>query len=357
MISTEVLFNKFDYNLNEDQQIFIKSNYTKFSLVDLARLVHENNSLDERCEPVKQIKNFLIKLGRKNLPIELDEAQREEIEKLSSSIGPVELARRIFKDQSLAPLSKEVKTVDKYIKVMGLNPYKNANFEEQDGVYRPPKAMSKLILKVNAVKHDANLTEEKLTSQDKKALESLRGFLHNYRFLATINSIKNFTERNLFEAEFINGVIDKPDLNSEELNMYISLCSDYVLLKQIKEQMDMLNEELKDSVENTDKGIKMSLTEAFGKKAKEYDDCARRMKALQESLAGNRFKRMEGTVKLNSSLSVFVEQWKNEDERKKMLLIAKAKEIDLQGEIKKLESEAEYVARIMGISEGEILNG
>jgi hypothetical protein len=357
MISIETLFNKSDYNLTEDQQSFIKNNYTKYSLTDLARLVHENNSLNERSPETKTIKNFLIKLNRKNLPIELDETQRSEIESLSGSLGPVELARKIFKDPSLAPLSKEVKTVDKYIKVMGLTQYKTMDFEEQDDIYRPPKALSKLILKVNSAKHDANLSEESLTNQQRKSLESLRGFLHNHRFLATINGIKSFSERNLFESEFINGVIDKPDLNSEELNMYVSLCSDYVLLKQIKEQLDILNDELKSSIEDVDKGIKMALTEAYGKKAKEYDDCAKRMKGLQESLAGNRYKRMEGTVKLNSSLSVFVEQWKDETERKKMLLIAKAKEFAIKKEGEKLESEPEYIARIMGISMGEILNG
>lgn len=357
MISIEVLFNKFDYNLTENQQIFIKNNYLKHSVVDLAKLVHENNSLDERSPQTKDIKNFIIKLNRKNLPIELSETQRSEIERLAGSSGPVEIARKVFKDQSLAPLSKEVKTIDKYIKVMGLTQYKSMDFEEQDDIYRPPKALSKLILKVNSAKHDANLSEDNLTNNQKKCLESLRGFLHNHRFLATINGIKNFSERNLFESEFINGVIDKPDLNSEELNMYVSLCSDYVLLKQIKEQLDILNEELKSSIEDVDKGIKMALTEAYGKKAKEYDDCAKRMKGLQESLAGNRYKRMEGTVKLNSSLSVFVEQWKNEDERKKMILIAKAKELKLKDEIIKLESEAEYIARIMGISMEEVING
>lgn len=357
MISIEVLFNKFDYSLTEEQQLFVKNNYTKYSLVDLTRLIYENNSLDERSQETKNIKNFIIKLNRKNLPIELTEEQRGEIEKLSSSFGPAEVARKVFKDQSLASLSKEVKTVDKYIKVMGLTQYKNADFEDQDGVYRPPKALSKLILKVNNAKHDANLEEEKLTNQQKKMLESLRGFLHNHRFLATINGIKNISERNLFESEFINGVLDKPDLNSEELNMYVSLCSDYVLLKQIKEQLDILNEELKSSIEDEDKGIKMALTEAYGKKAKEYDDCAKRMKGLQESLAGNRYKRMEGTVKLNSSLSVFVEQWKNEEERKKIILIAKAKELAVKQEGQKLETEPEYIARIMGISMGEILNG
>lgn len=356
MPTIEVLFNKFDYNLTEDQQIFIKNNYTKYSLVDLSKLALERSDLDERSLEVKNIKNFITKLNRKHAPLELTEEQRSEIEKLSATISPVELARRIFNDPRLPPLSKEAKTVDKYIKIIGLEQYKSIGYKNLEENYTPPKAISKLISKVNSVKHDLELSEEKLTNQQRKSLESLRSNLHNNRFLATINGIKAPLERDLFESEFINGVYDKPDLNSEEINMYISLCSDYVLLKQIKEQMDMLNEELRASVEDTDKGIKMTLTEAFGKKAKEYDDCAKRMKQLQESLSGMRSKRLENIVQKNASLALFIELWKNEEDRKRMILIAKAKEKKIKEEMDHLEDESEYVAKVVGISKNEILN-
>jgi hypothetical protein len=174
--------------------------------------------------------------------------------------------------------------------------------------------------------------------------------------MATINAIKAPEEKSLFESEFINGAWDKPDLNSEEINMYVSLCSDYVLLKQIKEQLDILNDELKSSIQDDDKTIKVALTEAFGKKASEYDSCAKRIKSLQEALSGARSKRVENTSKLNASLSAFVEKWKDEEERKKMIMIAKAREVKLKDTINKLENESELVARIMGISPEEILN-
>ncbi len=358
MIPINVLFNKFDYDLTEEQQDFIKNNYSKYSISNLAKLIFENNALDERSKEAKNIKNFIVKtITRGHAPCELTEDQRTEIEKLSSTLGPVELARRVFKDAGLAPLSKEVKTVDKYIKVIGLNQYKSLEFEELDAVYRAPKAISKIIAKINTARHDANFDENKLTSQQKRTVDALRGFLHNNRFVATINGIRDPFERTLFESEFINGVLDKPDLNSEELNMYISLCSDYVILKQIKEQLDMLNDELRSSVEDTDKGIKMTLTEAFGKKSKEYDDCAKRIKSMQESLSGIRSKRMENNLSKNSSVIVLVDAWKQEDERKKMILIAKAKELNIAKEMNRLETEPEYIARIMGISQGEVLNG
>lgn len=358
MISVEVLFNKFDYNLNEASQDFIKKNYSKYSIGELAKLVYEDNSLDEKSKEAKDIKNFIVKnIGRKHSPLELDEQQRVEIEKFSSSVGPVELARRVFKEPTLAPLSKEVKTVDKYIKVLGLPPYKVIDFEDNDPSYRPPKAISKIITKINIARHDANYSEDKLTNNQKKSVEALRGFLHNNRFVATINGIKDPMERVLFESEFINGVLDKPDLNSEELNMYVSLCSDYVILKQIKEQLDMLNEELRSSVEDTDKGIKMALTEAFGKKSKEYDECAKRIKSMQESLSGIRSKRLESTYRANESLAVLVDLWKQQDERKKMILIAKAKELSIKEKIDDIGNEAEYIARVFGISSEEILNG
>lgn len=240
---------------------------------------------------------------------------------------------------------------------MGLNKNFNPEVEARDDIYRPPKASNKIIWKVNAAKHEANLVEGKLNNFQLKCIESLKAYLHNHRFVATINAIRSSEEKNLFESEFINGTWDKPDLNSEELNMYITLCSDYVLLKQIKEQLDLLNDELKDSVQDEDKTIKVALTEAFGKKASEYDSCAKRIKSLQEALSGARSKRMDSTTRLNSSLSAFVEKWKDEEERRKMILIAKARDIKLANEIDRLDDEAEYIARIMGISKEEIING
>jgi cell division protein FtsB len=100
----------------------------------------------------------------------------------------------------------------------------------------------------------------------------------------------------------------------------------------------------------------MALTEAFGKKAKEYDDCAKRMKQLQESLSGIRSRRLDNIVQKNASLVLFIDLWKNEEDRKRMLLIAKAREIALKDEMDRLEDESEYVAKVIGISKTEILN-
>jgi hypothetical protein len=358
MISIKHLFNKYDYDLEPDQQDFIIKNYTKHSILELAQLSFKSTNINERSPEAKKIKNFLVKLARPQFdPIELTEEQRDIIENLSQSMKPLELCKKLFNKPDLKPLSKEVKTVDKYIKILGLNKNFNPEVSTRDELYRPPKAASKIIWKVNSAKHEANLVEGKLNNFQLRCVESLKSYLHNNRFIATINAIRSVEEKDLFESEFINGTWDKPDLNSEELNMYISLCSDYVLLKQIKQQLDILNDELKDSIEDEDKSIKVALTEAFGKKASEYDSCAKRLKSLQEALSGARSKRMEHTSKINSSLSVFVELWKDEEERKKMILVAKAREAELSKEIERLDSAEEYIAKVMGISKEEMLNG
>ena len=48
-------------------------------------------------------------------------------------------------------------------------------------------------------------------------------FLGAPRFIQVINTYSGSEDRRLFEAEFIRSVWDKPDLTSEELNLYINV--------------------------------------------------------------------------------------------------------------------------------------
>jgi hypothetical protein len=349
--SIQQLFDKYDYGVEPDKQQFVRDNYSKLTILDLAKYAFSKDDIDNRSPEVRKIKLYIQKIKKNLSYLELTEDQRRLVEENATTMGAVEIARYIFDNPALAPLSKESQTVDKFIKVNGW---------KQDPLmgdkrYSAPKAYSLLIRKVNNSKPDLTLDEKTLTIAQRRNLDYLRNCLQSPRFRATIDAIRSTEEKELFEAEFINGVYDK-ELNSEELNMYITLCSDYVLMKQIKRQLDILNDELEASVEDEDRSIKMTLTEAFGKKAKEYDDCAKRLKSLQEALSSNRANRMKNQTAANGSLTAFVEAWKDEDGRKRMLLIAKAREKEILEEMDKIESAEEYIAHVMGISKSEILN-
>jgi hypothetical protein len=354
MRTIESIFNEYDYGIPDDKQNFIKLNWGHMSTLELAKIVFDKTQLDERSEEVRSINKLIIKLKRDHKPIELDEDQRKMVRDLAPSQKPLEIARQVFNNNSLKPLSKEAKTVDKYIKVvLKLEP---DNINDKSTAYSAPKSLIAIIKKVNFSKPELNLSEEKLTGAHRKYIEQLRHLLANPRFIATVDTIRDTPEKELFEHTFIEGCYGK-ELNSEEINMYISLCSDYVLQKQIKGQLDLLNDELKSSTEDEDKSLKISLVEAFGKKASEYNECSKRIKGLQESLSGSRSKRIETQAMLSASLVSFVEAWKSEDERQRAVIIARATQKKVGEVLDMIEDEDQNIARILGISKEEILHG
>lgn len=362
MKSITVLFDEQDYNLDEDAQAYVRANWADKTLgvIDLAKKVYKKKDLTGRSDEVKKLRLYIKKVSMEETrakagqkQIDFTKENREFIRDNAETMGPMDIAKIIFQNNSLVPLSKEVKLVDRYIKMLGLS---QSPVSKDEPVYKVPEAQSRLIRKVNVAKPDVKLAEEKLTGAEKRALEQLKVYLGNQRFIISINAIRDQAEKDLFESEYINGIFGK-DLNSEELNAYISLCYEYVLQKQIKEQLEMLNDEIKDCVSDDDKTIKISLVEMCGKKYQELDACSKRMQVLQKSLSGERSKREENQSKLNASLTAFVETWKSEDGRKRMIMIAKATKLEVNKEIEKMENEEGFIANIMGISKEEILNG
>ena len=72
-----------------------------------------------------------------------------------------------------------------------------------------------------------------MTRDDIDNVESCIRFLGAPRFIQVINTYTSGSDRKLFEAEFIRTVWNKPDLTSDELNLYINVCMDYIHLKNI----------------------------------------------------------------------------------------------------------------------------
>ena len=62
-------------------------------------------------------------------------------------------------------------------------------------------------------------------------------------------------------------------------------------------------------------------------------------------------------IKESASVVHLVQMWKEEESRKKLIALAELRKKGVKKEIKKLSSMDEVKARIMGISEDEVLNG
>lgn len=351
----DAFFAKHDYGLNEYQQKTIKKRFKEDeSIINIAREVYDDPTIVARSKEYNSVRNFLEKVKRDAPPVHLDKDAQEYIRNNAHLMRPIDLAKAIFKDAKLKPLSNEVKTVDKFVKILGLN-FSMGSSDLQD--YSIPKANSKLISKINEADPSANFKEDTLSSAQEKQVNNLRSFLSNSRFLSHINSIEDQTERDLFENEFVASTYKKLEMNAEDLQTCVSLAYHYVLEKRIQDHLIILDTEIMSAVEGGDVQLKMTLTDAYGKKADELDKCVKRIQSLQRSLSTNYSQRLDAQTAANKSVLSLVEVWKEEDTRKKLLLAAKATDAAVDSTMDELEDESSLIASIFGISKEEIRDG
>ena len=101
----------------------------------------------------------------------------------------------------------------------------------------------------------------------------------------------------------------------------------------------------------------MALVESISSAQTEYNQCVNRQQKLLESLKEKRSDRLKKQIADNASILNLVEMWKEEESRKKMIQLAEMRKEAVKSEIKNLGTMDEVKARIMGISEDEVLNG
>lgn len=359
---TEKIISQSEYGLSFDQQDFIEANYKNMTPLKAAQEVYRNLKIDEHSDEFSNIKKFYAKLNRNKQVVELTDSQRKFIETNGKLMRPFEMAKLLFEDKDIQPLGAEAKTIIRYCKALGLAPEDGVTIDT--GAYNPPDTIPQIINKINACDINANFLHGSLTPQQRKCVESLKKYLSSPRFLSTINGYTKQVRRDLFEQTFIQSIYEKSDVTSEELNMYISLCTEYVLMSILQRQVDRLSSDLEDiDMSNVDEDDmphvqqqQLVLLKALSTKTTEYDQCQKRMQGLQESLAGKRSQRMKDEASVNESLTKFVELFKTEESRKKLLRVAEARNLEVAKEIDRIASAEEYIAQVMGISPEEILN-
>ena len=166
------------------------------------------------------------------------------------------------------------------------------------------------------------------------------------------------TDRELFESSFVRYTFDKCDLTQEEVDKYIVLSIEVVIAANIQRRVEHLQGLLEDTANDTEgRRISMALVEAISTAQTEYNQCVNRQQKLLESLKQKRSDRLKSQIKENASIINLVELWKEEESRKKMIQIAEARKEQVKKEIGNLSDMEDIRAKILGISEDEVLNG
>tara|TARA_Y100000592_G_scaffold99607_1_gene176274 strand:- start:199 stop:1251 length:1053 start_codon:yes stop_codon:yes gene_type:complete len=345
----------------EQKELIIQNAESVPDLTELTKMVFpDKEKLDGRSKEGRAVRSFLLSNGinyetkhiHPKADITLTDEQRQFVSNsCSDGMNAFQIASVLFPDLNIKRTSKE------YIAVLGyiqenedLTPHSSEDAVNKK--YSPPKAASKIIKKINDY-CSKEVDEKKLNVAERKSIEALSAFLASPRFVQVMNNYDSNEDRSLFEAEFIRATWDKPDLTSDEINLYINVCMDYIHLKNIQSAINKLNRMFDDTEEQQD--LTVRLAELLKTKSEEYNQCEKRMESLIQKLQGDRSKRISLNQKQNASILSLVQLFQEEEERKVMIKIAEMQKKAAKEESEKLESMPDWKARVLGISREDII--
>ncbi len=293
--------------------------------------------------------------------VSLSDEMKEYIVNNGHAMSDLDVAKIIFDDNTLTNLHKETRLVSDYRQSQGIEQSllvpSQTNDVPSQAEYKPPRTINLIISRVNKYVLDG-IDKDKLTARQRKEIESLIGYLHTYRFLHQINGYDSQVDRDLFESSFIRYTYDKADLTQEEVDQYIVLASEVVIASNIQRRVEHLQGLLDDAANDTEgRRISMSLVEAIGKAQNDYHQSVGRQNKLLSDLKEKRSDRLKNQIKENASIINLVQMWKEEESRKKLIQLAELRKQVVKEEVKNISSMDEVKARILGISEDEVLEG
>lgn len=346
--------------LTKAQKKFIDENWDKLKLPDLVKGTFKNSSLDGRSFEAKAVKDYLgdrepIPTLAPRLPAITLTPEQEELIKNNARKSSMELARLIFNNNHIGPLSLESRTVHNFRKTLPPE-ITGLDDDEVSDEYKPSSNYKQIVAKVNEYLM-LNLDSDKLNEPQKMALTQLMNFMNSPRYLQMINSYSSRTKRRIFEGEFIRTVWDKLDLTIDDVNLCINLCFNYVHMITINKHKDMLDEKYEYSLADPESKTSVALAEMIKAKTAELKNCDERQQKLLQDLSSTRSARNKNKPSNDISVAKLIDWWKQEEERKKAIKFAQIREQAIKDEVENLDTMNDIYCRIMGISKSELVNG
>lgn len=350
------------YDLTEKQKEEILKLFKQNpDLMFITRKVFNDESIDGRSKQGRAVRKFLAEqdkkantsLAPKVEQVHLTKEQKEFLmtDNIEVGMNALEVARLTFKDRDVQPLSMKHRVIVDFLKT-----YRPEIVDDNEIVtkekWTPPKSINRAIVKINNFCATA-LDELTIQTKQKKLVEQLIIYLRSPRFNHFINQYATLADRDLFESEFVRAVWDKPDLTNDELNLYVTVCTNYVRQKHIQQRIDKLNALLDD--QDNERDITMRLTEIIKATSEELNQCEKRIESLTKDLNGSRTARLKAKGEENGSIFALVEAFQEREERDRMIMMAELQNKLIEEEADRLESMDDYKARVLGISKKELL--
>lgn len=355
--------------LTEEQEAYIIENSKKMDLKELTQKTFGNSEINGNSKEGRVILQYLkdnnldykTSAWQKIDDINLSEEEKLFIRKNCSHLNSVEIARILWPEaqdkKNLTGVSKEAITVQNYIKY--LDPEQIKKDEELvSEAYFAPRSVHNLVPKMRKYLGFSWSSIDQLNKEERRNLDSLLRYMNDFRFLRVANSYQILEDQELFESSFMSMVWDKPDLTQTDIQSYITLAGDYVILHESQKQKAMLDKIINESLQSEDKrGIGMTLVEMMEKQQKVYENTTKRISDTIKNLEGTRNERIKNRIDESRSFLVVVEAFKKEESRREMIRIAEYEKQLVEEETEKLERASDYVARLFGASREELAGG
>lgn len=345
-------------SLSEEQKVLVRETLSKTTdLNELVRVAFANPELDGRSREGRIVRKFLIDEGvdfsttqrKPKEKLELSEVNKEFIlRKNSEGMSSLKIAEALF-EREILPLSSEWRLVFDFMQAASGDSHPKSDGGLTD--YVPPKADSRVVSKINEAA-GINLDLSKLNRQHQICVERLKANMGNSRFVRIINNYSDKQDRELFEHEFIRLTWDKPDLTSDEINLYMNVGKEIINLEVVTKHLDKLNKLFDETDGQQD--LTMRLSDVIKAKSSEYNSCENRIESLTKKLQGDRAARIQNKTKQNASILAIVQTFQDEEERVNMVRIAEMQKQLITEESQRLEDMADWKARILGISKEDI---
>lgn len=345
------------------------------TLTEITAYAFGDTSVDSRSKEGRALKKFLLdnNIEYKNRSVfqrdrvSLTEEQEEFIRNNYKNQHYLDMAKILFKNNGITHLSLEAREVNKLVETLQKDDpvylEMKSDVPEEDrkshplGEYFAPRRLDQTLYRINRY---LNLGWEngKLKAVQLKQAEMLQRYLNTFSFCYQINTYRREDDRKLFEDAFIRYTYDKDDLSQEELDQFITLCTEVVTASSILQQVEDLRQLLRQaSEEDEGRNIKMTLNEAISSLQTEYNQCRTRQNKLYKSLVDDRSKKIQERKQENASILNLVQAWKDEERRKGIIHLAEAQKQNLEGEARRLSSMDELKAVIRGVDIDEMVHG
>jgi len=348
--------------LTDAQKKLILDNFKDHPNIEyLTQLVFENDKLDGRSWQGKLVAAFLVeqKLNYKTTKFQKREPVRELtdddkqyiITAIQNGDTIVNVARIIFKDDSLKRLSAEWRRVQTYCEVAGLSSL-NDEDEVAIGVYQAPRELIKLVNIVNGAL-GTKIEVDKVSGKYKAYFDKLKINLDNSKLKRILNAYESKKDRELFVDEFVRLTFEKPDLTPDELNLYMQIVRDGISLEVLEAKINKMNQMFMDIEEASE--LNQRFSENLKACVDEKNQVTKRIADTTKKLQGDRGERLKNQGRDEVSFLNIVQLAQEELERKNMLRLAELQRAAISEEANRLENLDDFVCRIMGVSKEEVI--